>query len=234
MPRSGTSLVEQILSSHRDVLGVGESPLLDQLAKSFPGDGSPPPGYPALLPALSAADLSRLGQAYVARLSAGSAHPRIVDKMPTNFLYAGLIHLMLPNARIIHCRRDPLDTCVSCYSKHFIAGVEFSYDLAELGAFYRDYQTLMAVWRDMLPPERFLEIDYEDVVADLETQARRMVSFCGLEWDPSCLNFHLHRRQVRTASSLQVRRPIHRDSLQRWKAYETHLGPLIESLSGQA
>jgi tetratricopeptide (TPR) repeat protein len=234
MPRSGTTLAEQILSSHRDVIGVGESPWLDRLAKSFPGNGSPPPGYPALLSALSPADLSRLGQTYVAAISTGSTHTRIVDKMPTNFLYAGLIHLMLPNARIIHCRRNPLDTCVSCYSKHFIAGVEFSYDLSELGAFYRDYQDLMAMWRGILPPRRFLEIDYEDVVEDVETQARRMVAFCGLEWDPSCLTFHLNRRQVRTASNLEVRRPIHRDSVQRWKAYESHLGPLIESLYGQA
>jgi tetratricopeptide (TPR) repeat protein len=230
MPRSGTTLVEQILSSHQEMLGVGESPLMDQLAKSFPGDGSPPVGYPALLSDLSPADLNRLGRTYVAAISGGSAHSRIIDKMPTNFLYAGLIHLMLPNARIIHCRRDPLDTCVSCYSKHFIAGVEFSYDLAELGAFYRDYQNLMAVWREILPPDRFLEIDYEDVVGDVESQARRMVAFCGLDWDASCLDFHLNRRQVRTASNLEVRRPIHRDSVQRWKTYESHLGPLIESL----
>lgn len=233
MPRSGTTLAEQILSSHRDVIGIGESPLLDRLAKSFPGNGSPPPGYPALLAALTRADLARLGRTYVAGISTGSAHARIVDKMPTNFLYAGLIHLMLPNARIIHCRRNPLDTCISCYSKHFIAGVEFSYDLAELGAFYRDYQQLMAIWREILPPERFLEIDYEEVVEDVETQSRRMVAFCGLDWDEACLSFHLNSRQVRTASNLDVRRPIHQDSVDRWKAYESHLIPLIESLSSQ-
>ena len=234
MPRSGTTLVEQILSSHPEVLGVGESPLLDQLIKSFPGDGSRPVGYPQLLSNLTPADLHRLGRNYVAMISAGSAHPRIADKMPTNFLYAGLIHLMLPNARIIHCRRNPLDTCISCYSKHFIAGVEFSYDLTELGSFYRDYLDLMAIWREILPQERFLEIDYEDVVEDVETQAHRMVAFCGLEWDEACLSFHSNRRHVRTASSLEVRRPVHRDSVQRWKAYESHLGPLIESLFAQA
>jgi len=233
MPRSGTTLTEQILSSHPEVIGIGESPLLDRLAKSFPGDGTRPVGYPALLSALTPADLGRLGRTYVAGISTGSAHTRIVDKMPTNFLYAGLIHLMLPNSRIIHCRRNALDTCISCYSKHFIAGVEFSYDLAELGAFYRDYQQLMAIWREILPPQRFLEIDYEDLVEDVEAQARRMVAFCGLDWDPACLTFHLNRRQIRTASNLEVRRPIHRDSVQRWKAYESHLGPLIESLSGE-
>jgi hypothetical protein len=234
MPRSGTTLVEQVLSSHPEALGVGESPLLDHLVKSFPGDGSRPVGYPKLLAALTPADLGRLGRTYVAGISAGAAHPLIIDKMPTNFLYAGLIHLMLPNARIIHCRRNPLDTCVSCYTKHFIAGVEFSYDLAELGSFYRDYQNLMARWRDLLPPERFLEIDYENVVEDLESQARRMVAFCGLEWDEACLSFHSNSRHVRTASSLEVRRPVHRDSIERWKAYEGHLGPLIEALSKDA
>ena len=230
MPRSGTTLVEQILSSHRAVFGAGESPLLDRMAKSFPGDGSRPVGYPKLLSGLTHADLGRMGRNYAAAIGAGIPQARIADKTPTNFLYAGLIHLMLPNARIIHCRRNPLDTCVSCYSKHFLAGVEFSYDLAELGAFYQDYLTLMERWRGLLPPDRFIEIDYEEIVGDVETQARRLVAFCGLDWDDACLTFHRTPRQVRTASALEVRRPIHRESVDRWKAYQRHLAPLLAAL----
>ncbi len=232
MPRSGTTLVEQILASHPEVFGAGESPLLDRIARTYPGDGRPPFGYPKLLSELSAATLDRMGRSYVAAIGAGISEARIVDKMPTNFLYAGLIHLMLPNARIIHCRRNPLDTCVSCYSKHFIAGVEFSYDLAELGAFYQDYERLMERWRALLPSDRFLEIDYEELVEDLPAQAARLVDFCGLEWDDACLSFHQTKRAVRTASAMEVRRPIHRDSVQRWKAYEKHLGPLLAALAG--
>jgi hypothetical protein len=172
-----------------------------------------------------------MGRSYVAAIGAGVSESRIVDKMPTNFLYAGLIHLILPHARIIHCRRNPLDTCLSCYSKHFISGVDFSYDLAELGAFYQDYEGLMARWRALLPPDRFIEIDYEEVVEDLPAQAARLVAFCGLEWDEACLTFHQTQRPVRTASAMEVRRPIHQGSVNRWKAYEKHLGPLIAALS---
>lgn len=233
MPRSGTTLVEQILSSHPSVFGAGESPLLDRMARTYPGDGRPPFGYPKLLSELTAANLDRMGRSYAAAISAGHPEARIVDKMPTNFLYAGLIHLILPNARIIHCRRNPLDTCVSCYSKHFISGVDFSYDLGELGAFYQDYEKLMERWRALLPPDRFLEIDYEGIVADLPAQAARLIAFCGLDWDDACLTFHQTQRPVRTASAMEVRRPIHRDSVQRWKKYEKHLAPLLAALPGR-
>ena len=147
-----------------------------------------------------------------------------------NFLYAGLIHLILPNARIIHSRRDAVDTCLSCYTKLFAGEQKFTYDLAELGRFHRGYDALMAHWRKLLPADRFLDVQYEDVVDDLETQARRMIEFLGLEWNEACLAFHKTARPVHTASFNQVREPIYRSSVGRWKRYARHLRPLLDSL----
>ncbi len=155
---------------------------------------------------------------------------RVTDKMPANFLFLGLIHLALPNAHIIHVLRDPRDTCLSCFSKLFTAAQDFTYDLGELGRYYRKYAELMAHWRSVLPAGRMLEIRYEDVIADLEASARRIIDHCGLEWDPRCVAFHEARRPVRTASASQVRRPIYRSSQGRWRAYAAHLGPLIAAL----
>jgi hypothetical protein len=180
---------------------------------------------------LTRADLARLGQSYLASvrpLSGGRAH--VVDKMPGNFLHAGLIHLMLPNARIVHCRRDPVDTCLSCYTKLFSAEQAFAYDLAELGRFHRAYQVLMDRWRVVLPQNRFIEVDYEAVVADMEGEVRRLIAFLDLPWDDACLDFHKTVRPVRTASVNQVRRPIYRSSTGRWKAHAAHLGPLLVAL----
>jgi hypothetical protein len=150
--------------------------------------------------------------------------------MPANFLFLGLIHLALPGARIIHILRDPRDTCLSCYSKLFTAEQNFAYDLGELGRYYRKYAELMAHWRDVLPEGRVLEIRYEDVVADLEASARRIVDHCRLTWHPNCIAFYEARRPVRTASASQVRRPIYRTSEGRWRAYQDHLGPLLAAL----
>jgi hypothetical protein len=155
---------------------------------------------------------------------------RIIDKLPANFLNVGLIRLILPNARIIHTVRDPMDTCVSCYSKLFTSGLHFSYDLAELGRYYRSYRELMTHWRSVLPPGAMLDVAYEDVVDDLEGQARRMIDYCGLAWDDRCLDFHRNSRPVKTSSAVQVRRPLFRSSLQRWRNYETSLGPLLRAL----
>ena len=176
--------------------------------------------------------LSRLGDAYraaIAPLAQGRRH--VVDKMPANFLYAGLIHLILPEARIIHCRRDPVDTCLSCYSKLFTHEQVFSYDQAELGRFHRDYQLLTAHWRAVLPASHFLEVEYEAVVDDLEREARRMLAFLELPWDPACLAFHETRRAVRTASVNQVRKPVYRSSAGRWRKHAQHLGPLLDALA---
>ena len=228
MPRSGTTLVEQILASHSQVHGAGELSTLRLLVE---GGGA----YPDACASASGDDLARLGQAYMARVAPlAQGKQRLVDKMPANFLYAGLIPLVLPGARIIHCRRDPVDTCLSCYTKLFSGEQRFTYDQTELGEFYRGYAKLMAHWRLVLPPERFIEVDYEAVVDDLEGEAKRLVSFLGLPWEDACLRFHDSRRVVRTASVNQVRQPIYTTSKGRWQKYADHLGPLLAALGMSA
>jgi len=231
MPRSGTTLVEQILASHGSVCGGGE---LTAFQEAMPEAGlsprSPQPGGMRVGPP-SQFDPSTLGRAYLSRVvPLARGKTRLVDKLPGNFQNAGLISLALPNARIIHCRRDPMDVGLSCYATRFVAAKPFAYDLAELGQYYRAYEALMDHWRVALPAERFLDVRYEDVVADLEGQARRLVAFCGLGWDEACLRFHETRRPVLTASVNQVRRTVYGDSRGRWRAYEAHLRPLIDAL----
>jgi len=149
--------------------------------------------------------------------------------MPNNFTHVGFIHMMLPHARIIHCRRDPVDVCLSCFKTSFHEGNNFTYDLAELGHYYQQYERLMAHWQSVLPG-RMLEVRYEDVVADVEREARRLVDHCGLAWNDRCVTFHETDRQVRTASAAQVRSPIYATSRGRWRRYRRHLGPLIKAL----
>jgi len=224
MPRSGTTLVEQILASHPQVHGAGE---LSALKQAVDGLGA----FPASLANCSADDLRQIGCDYLKRIEPlAEGRSRLVDKMPANFLYAGLIPLILPGARIIHCRRDPVDTCLSCYSKQFAGEQLFSYDQAELGQFYRDYQTLMDHWRKLLPAESFIEVDYESVVDDLEGQAKRLIDFIDLPWDEACLDFHKTVRVVRTASVNQVRQPIYKTSKGRWRAHAAELAPLLAAL----
>ena len=162
------------------------------------------------------------------KYSADARH--ITDKMPSNFFAVGLIHLMLPNAKIIHVRRNPADTCLSCFTRLFNRGQESTYDLAELGQYYTGYARLMQHWREVLPANAWLEVQYEDIVADMEGQARRLIDFCGLEWNAACLDFHKTERSIRTASVTQVRQPIYTSSVARWRKYEAHLTPLLESL----
>jgi tetratricopeptide (TPR) repeat protein len=222
MPRSGTTLIEQILASHPQIHGAGELQILP---------ASLPTGLPECIGLLDGAALRRIGQSYISRLPAlGDGQIRIVDKLPDNFLRIGLIRLILPNARIIHTVRNPIDTCVSCYSKLFTAGQHFSYDLAELGRYYRGYSDLMAHWRSVLPAEAMLDVSYEDVVDDLEGQARRLVDYCGLPWNDRCLSFHKTNRAVKTASAVQVRKPLFRSSLQRWRRCGAELQPLLDAL----
>ena len=225
MPRSGTTLVEQILASHPMVRGGGEVTHIEQVS------GELGAAYPAGLAGQSADRIAALGRRYLA-LSAtpGGQVRHVTDKSVNNYLHVGLIRLILPGARLIHCRRDPVDTCLSCYSKPFDSGQLFSYDLADLGGHYRRYAALMDHWRAVLPAGRLIEVDYEAVVEDLEVQARRLVAFLGLDWDEACLRFHETRRVVRTSSLSQVRQPIYRDSLRRWPAFRDQLGPLLEAL----
>ena len=176
--------------------------------------------------------MQRLGQTYLnslPRVAAGK--DRIVDKEPMNYLRIGLIRLILPNARIIHTLRDPVDTCVSCFSRLF-TDLPFSYDLAELGRYYRAYHEVMAHWRAVLPAGAMLDVAYEDVVDNLEEQARRLIDYCGLPWDDRCLRFHETRRPIATASNLQVRQPLYRSSLERWRRYDAYLQPLLAEIEG--
>jgi tetratricopeptide (TPR) repeat protein len=230
MARSGTTLTEQILASHPQVHGAGELPDLLDLVREPRGPTGDTP-FPHSMQHLNHADLGLLGERYVTGLRA--RHPdaaRITDKMPANFLAVGLIHLILPNARIIHLRRDPVDTCLSSFSRLYNHGQPHSYDLAEIGAYYRGYAKLMDHWHTVLPAGTILDMVYEELVADNETQARRLIEHCGLEWDDACLDFHKTERAVRTASVTQVRQPIYNTSVQRWKRYESHLGPLLDAL----
>jgi tetratricopeptide (TPR) repeat protein len=223
MPRSGSTLIEQILASHPQIHAAGELTALEKMTDANQ--------FPEYIPALDGAALQRLGQSYLSRLPAlPDGKLRIVDKLSGNFLRIGLIRLILPNARIIHSMRHPIDTCVSCYSKLFTNGLYFSYDLGELGRYYRAYSELMAHWRSVLPPGAMLDVSYEDVIDDLEGQARRLIDYCGLPWDDRCISFHGTKRPVKTASAVQVRRPLFRSSLQRWRHYEASLALLLDEL----
>jgi tetratricopeptide (TPR) repeat protein len=220
MPRSGSTLVEQILAAHPAVHAAGEVMNLPNAAAIL--------GDPAVM---TAADCRAVGQAYVESLPAdGPGARRVTDKLLSNFQRLGLIHRCLPGATIIHCRRDPRDVALSCFGIHFRDGLDYAYDLTEFARYWRAYDRLMIHWRDVLPPGRILEVPYEGVIDDVETWARRMVDHCGLEWDDACPRFFEARRDVRTASAAQVRRPIHDRSVGRWRPFAAHLGPLLDAL----
>jgi len=232
MPRSGTTLVEQILASHPDVHGAGE--LTDMptiMQRNIAGSE-----FPENLRLLDGTRLAAWGKEYVASLRKRSPSAlRISDKLPINFMAIGLIHVMLPNAKIIHVRRDPLDTCLSCFNNLFTQdNVKWSYDLTELGTYYANYARLMEHWRDVLPSSAMLEIDYEELVKDCELQTRRLIDYCELEWNENCLEFHSNKRAVRTVSLAQVRKPVYNSSIERWRSYEKHLGPLLAVLGDMA
>ncbi|MGA9866359.1 MAG: sulfotransferase, partial [Acetobacteraceae bacterium] len=211
MPRSGTTLVEQIVSAHPDVAAGGEL--------TFWTEGDAVIDRSGLL-ARRAAD-------YLALLRGiGPDAVRVTDKNPFNFLWIGLIHLALPGARFIHCRRDPIDTCLSIYFTRFALSQPFAYDRGDLAFYYREYARLMAHWRSVMPPDRLLEIDYEALTADRETLTRRMIAFCDLPWDDACMAPERNQRIVRTASLWQARQPVYRSSVERWRRYEPWLGEL--------
>ncbi len=239
MMRSGTTLAEQILASHPQVYGAGELADMGLLAGSLPRRLGAMDDYPECVARLDARTVNEVAAAYLQVLqkhavSGRHVSPaRVVDKMPLNFLGLGLIATLFPRARIVHCRRDPLDTCLSCFLRNFSTSFAFNYDLAHLGAYYRQYERLMAHWRAVLPVPIF-ELPYEDMTADPETLSRRLVAFCGLDWDDRCRRFHETDRPVRTASMLQVRQPIYRGAVGRWRRYEKHLQPLIEALGRDA
>ena len=233
LPRSGSTLVEQILSSHPDVYGAGELPDIPMIAKRLGGrtrkaDRST---YPDCLAGLSAAELQSLGEEYLerARIQRVTDRPMFIDKLPNNWAHVGLIRLILPKARVIDARRHPLACGFSNYKQHFARGQGFTYDLAELGTYYRDYLRMMRHIDGALPGVVHRVI-HEDLVDDPEREIRRMLDFLGLPFDPACLAFHENKRAVRTPSAEQVRRPISRDGLDQWRLFEPWLGPLEASL----
>lgn len=229
MPRSGTTLTEQIIASHPEVHGAGELPDLKAITqRDANGTGM---SFPYNIPALDQAVLAAWAEDYLAGLYRRAPEAkRVTDKMPANFFAIGLIHAMLPNAKIIHVNRNPVDTCLSCFTQLFNLKQDYTYDLEELGRYYVDYARLMAHWRSVLPAGAFLDVQYEDIVADQETQAKQLIAYCGLDWNDACINFHKNKRPIYTASVTQVRQPIYRSSVERWRNYERFLGPLLDAL----
>lgn len=229
MARSGTTLIEQILASHPDLYGAGELTVFDEVVQ---GVQLPPPDSPDWEPLRP--QLRALGQAYLDRVWAFSPNSRYIsDKLPGNFRHLGLLHLMLPNAKIVHCLRDPMDACVSCYTMHFRVGHEYAYDLGTLGRYHLRYRRLMEHWQRVLPPGTILDLRYEDMIDNPEREARRLMAYMGLPWDPACLRFYENKRAVSTASLTQVRKQIYSSSQGRWRRFEKQLSPLLEIL-GQA
>ena len=228
MPRSGTTLIEQILSSHADVFGADELPDLGQVINYAPGSDTQQL-FPGHVPGLSAEDFQALAESYIERVWQRSPDSIcITDKMPTNFFYIGMIYLMFPNAKIIHSMRDPMDTCLSCYTRLFNMTMDFAYSLEDLGRYFNRYMKLMQHWRDVLPENTFLDVHYEDMVIDNEKQTRRMLEYIGLSWDDACLEFYKNKRPVKTASIAQVRQPIYHSSIGHWERFGAKLNPLKE------
>ncbi|MDE2219645.1 MAG: sulfotransferase, partial [Gammaproteobacteria bacterium] len=230
LPRSGSTLIEQILASHPQVEGTMELPNILNIVRDLNGPAPADAGYPARLAALPAGALAALGERYLAEtapLRQGRA--RFIDKLPNNFSHVGLIHAILPHATLIDARRHPLDCCLSLYRQHFAEGQSFSYDLGDLGRYYRSYLQTMAHW-DAVLPGKVLHVQYERMVRDPETQIRRLLQHCGLPFEPACLSFHETRRAVRTASAEQVRQPIYSSSIGYWKHFAADLEPLRAAL----
>jgi predicted Zn-dependent protease len=233
LPRSGSTLLEQILASHSQVEGTMELADIPRLVQELQGRESTDstPRYPAVLAELRPEDFQRLGEKYLRdTLAYRTGKPRFIDKMPNNFRHIGLIHLMLPNAKIIDARRDAMACCFSNFKQLFASGQQFTYGIQDIARYYRMYLELMAHWDEALPG-RILRVQYEEVVDDLQTQVRRLLDFCELKFEPGCIEFFNTERTVATASSEQVRRPIYRESTQQWRHYEPWLGSLKAALA---
>ena len=231
MPRSGSTLVEQIISSHDDVYGAGEVKYLSQalhgLRDRFPSLSR----FPAMAGELNEKQFKLLGDSYEKAIFKNSGSAKVVtDKLLTNYFFVGLIHLLFPKAKFINTRRDPVDTCLSGFTKLFKDDMPHSYDLGELGRYYRQYDALMKHWEKVLPPGVLKVVNYEDVVANTEKEAKGIIEFIGLEWDDKLLEFHKSSRPVKTASVAQVRKPIYKSSVQRWKKYGKGLQPLVDAI----
>jgi len=232
LPRAGSTLIEQILASHSQAEGTMELPNILRFVGDLQGrdPDTHNPRYPAILGQLSAEDFRKLGEKYIADTRIyRSGKPRFIDKMPNNFRHIGLIHLILPNACIIDARRDPMACCFSNLKQLFASGQEFTYSIEDIARYYRSYEELMRHW-DAALPGKVLRVQYEHVVEDLETNVRRILEFCGLPFEPACLQFYKTERSIRTASSEQVRRPIFKEGVDQWRSYEAWLEPLKQAL----
>ncbi|MDH3373931.1 MAG: sulfotransferase [Gammaproteobacteria bacterium] len=232
LPRSGSTLLEQILASHSMVEGTAELPYIRRLEDSLSKNRVDGVNYPHAVRELGEPHFKSLGQDYLdaAELHRVEGTPRFIDKMPNNFPAVGLIHLILPNAKIIDARRYPLDSCLSNFRQLYGQGQPFTYDLTDIGEYFLEYQRMMDHWHEVLPG-RVLTVQYEDVVTDFESQVRRLLEYCELPWEDACLRYHETERPVRTASSEQVRQPVYTKSVHFWRNHEKNLGELIEVLS---
>jgi hypothetical protein len=232
LPRAGSTLVEQILASHSAVEGTMELPDIISIARRLGGKKPAEHSiYPEVLLDLAPEDCVRLGEEYLerTRIQRKTGKPLFIDKMPNNFLHIGLIRLALPNAKIIDVRRHPMACCFSGFKQHFARGQRYTYSLEEIGAYYRDYAALMSHF-DAVLPGKIHRVIYENLVEDTEAEIRRLLEFCGLPFENQCLRFHENARAVRTASALQVRRPIFRAGLNQWRLFERWLEPLRQAL----
>jgi hypothetical protein len=230
LPRSGSTLIEQILSTHSEVDATHELPEVGRLIQGINRDRKDRTTYPEAVLDFDDETWAALGRSYIEQTRQYRRDaPRFIDKNPNNFASIGLLSLALPNARFINTRRHPLDTCLSCYKQLFARGQPFTYDLVELGEYYLQYDRMMAHWHAALPG-RVLDVQYESVVADQEGETRRLLEFCGLPWEHACLRYYETERAIRTASSEQVRRPIYTDSVGLWQHYRQELAELIDIL----
>ena len=234
MPRSGTTLTEQILASHPLIWGAGERTDFNDILKDMEFDTLRSPNFPQSIREVSARTIRELGSRYVESIGRGARGSlRIVNKLPHNFEFLALIALAFPKAKIIHCRRDPMDNCLSCFMQSFNKSHAYNRDLETLGLYYREYRRLMRHWKAVLPLEIF-ELPYEEMVAGQERMSRSLIAFTGLDWDDACLAFHDTERSVSTPSRWQVRQPIYRSSVKAWRAYEKHLDLLKAALGDLA
>ena len=231
LPRSGSTLIEQVLASHSQVEGTSELPYLGRVATSLNRNRPDGINYPEAVRELAPENLAALGEDYIryAQLHRTEGKPFFVDKMPNNFPTIGFLHLILPDAKIIDARRHPLDACVGNFRQHYARGQTFAYDLTDIGEYYLQYQRMMDHWHEVLPG-RILTVQYEEVVTDFDNQVRRILEYCRLPWEEDCIRFYETERPVRTASSEQVRQPIYTGALNFWRNYETHLDELVEIL----
>ncbi len=229
MPRSGTTLVEQIISSHPEVYGAGELQAMPAITLTINQQLEYANPYPKCMSLFDRTMAQEYSARYLQELALHCPTAKhITDKLPGNYFKIGLIKTLFPDARIIHCQRNPLDSCISIFF-HYIPDWKWSFELTEIGQYYLDYQRLMSHWQDLFRGEIFT-VQYEEMVMDQERVSKQLIDYLGLEWDEKCLDFHDNERDVRTISNMQVRQPMYKDSINRWKPYEEHLQPLIEVL----